>query len=183
MKPDKGKVLISEPFLPDPNFSRTVILLTEYSEEGAVGYVLNNQTEYTVGGLMEELEYIKSAVYQGGPVELESFHYLHKYPEITGCAKITDTVYWSGDFMEVQEGLKSGKFEQNNFKFFVGYSGWSKGQLEAELKEKTWLISELRDEMVFDSQVSDKELWKHAIRHLDGDDSLMANSPSDPYLN
>ncbi len=183
IKPRKGNVLISEPFLPDPNFSRSVILLTENNEDGTVGFVLNHKTIYTVGALIEELDFVQSDVYQGGPVELESFHYLHTYPEISGSSQITDGIYWSGDFEEVCEGLKSGKFEERNFRFFVGYSGWARNQLRAEMAEKTWLVSKLNDEEILNPDLSDEELWKHAVRHLDGDDSLLANSPVDPYLN
>jgi len=83
----------------------------------------------------------------------------------------------------VCQGLIEGRFLAENFKFFVGYSGWSPGQLDAELAEKTWLVSELTPEVIFDTTIADKDLWKHAIRSVGGKDALLANSPEDPFLN
>ena len=70
-----------------------------------------------------------------------------------------------------------------DFKFLIGYSGWAAGQLEAELLEQSWIVSDLSKDVIFDPQIEDKDLWKYAIRGLGGDDSLLANSPFNPYLN
>ncbi len=179
----KGQVLISEPFLSDPTFSRSVILITEHESHGTIGYVLNQQTDFAVNVLIEGLDMVHQYAYQGGPVELESLHYIHTYPEISKSTEVLPGVYWSGSFDEVCQGLIEGRFLAENFKFFVGYSGWSPGQLDAELAEKTWLVSELTPEVIFDTTIADKDLWKHAIRSVGGKDALLANSPEDPFLN
>ena len=183
MKPEVGKILVSEPFLPDPNFSRAVVLIAEREEDGTVGFILNQKTDFRVSLLMPDLPFVSNVVYQGGPVELESFHYIHRYPKIASSTQLTETIYWGGDFDEVVEGLKQGDYKQEDFMFFVGYSGWSKGQLKSELKEKAWIVGELPDEHLINPKVEDNELWKLAIRNMDGDDALLANSPINPFLN
>ena len=85
----KGQVLISEPFLPDPTFSRSVILITEHESHGTIGYVLNQKTDFAVNMIIGGLDTVSQSTYQGGPVELESLHYIHTYPEITAHMKFT----------------------------------------------------------------------------------------------
>ncbi|MDB4161296.1 YqgE/AlgH family protein [Bacteroidia bacterium] len=178
-----GRVLISEPFLPDPNFNRSVILITEHDEKGSMGYVLNQRTDYTVNTLVESLDKVNNTTYQGGPVELNSLHYLHTYPQIEGSIKVQDGVYWGGDFGEACDGLMSGSMQQENFRFFVGYSGWAAGQLQAELDEKAWMVGDLEAKYIFDQNIEDDALWKHAIREQGGTNALLANAPTDPFLN
>ena len=178
-----GKILISEPFLPDPNFRRSVVLIADYGNHGTIGFVLNQVTDFAVNMLLKELPHVNTSAYQGGPVELESFHYIHKYPQISKSSKISEGIHWSGDFDEVHEGLKNNVFKQEDFKFFIGYSGWAPGQLEQELEEKSWLIGDMDSSILFDKSISDDDLWKHTIRSIGGSDSLLANSPIDPNLN
>lgn len=179
----KGKVLISEPFLLDPTFKRSVILITEHEDAGSVGYVLNQRTDLAVNMLIDRLSMVNNSAYQGGPVELDSLHYLHAYPEVSGCVKVMDGVYWSGDFDEVCEGLLTGKMTQKNFCFLVGYSGWSAGQLKDELAQKSWIVGDLDASYIFDQNIPDDELWKIALRNQGGTDALLANAPDDPLLN
>mgnify|MGYP001560643674 CR=1 FL=1 len=183
MKPAIGRVLISEPFLPDPNFSRSVILLVEHNNEGSIGYVLNHKTDYAVNILVADMEVVNNSAFQGGPVDLESFHYIHSYPNVSGCSKITDSLFWSGDFEDVKEGLRTGKYLQENFIFFVGYSGWAPGQLQTELDAKSWVVAALKDQDVLDLNTDSAQLWKKAMRETGGSNVLLVNSPIDPSLN
>lgn len=179
----KGKVLISEPFLADPTFSRSVILITEHTDHGTLGYVLNQRTDYAVNMIVEGLDMVNLSAYQGGPVEMNSLHYLHTYPQIEGNVQVMDGVYWSGNFGDVCQGLLAGSMQQDNFRFFVGYSGWSPGQLQEELDQKSWMIGDLEPKYLFDHTIDDDELWKLAVRKQGGKDALMANAPTDPFLN
>ena len=74
----KGRVLISEPFMPDPTFMRSVVLIAEDDKNGTVGFVLNQQTTHRVDSIVEGIQGLNNLAYQGGPVELQSFHYIHK---------------------------------------------------------------------------------------------------------
>lgn len=183
LRPSKGKAMLSEPFLEDPNFSRTVVLLTEYGEEGTVGFVLNHRTDLTVDMLMPDLSMVTNPVYNGGPVELESFHYLHAYEEIEGAVDLGNGVFWSGNFEQVVSGLISGLFLAEKFKFFIGYSGWAGGQLEDELDEQAWVVTEISEDLVFNAELDNKKLWQMLMQNLGGDFALLANSPINPQLN
>lgn len=180
MKPRTGRILISEPFLLDPNFQRSVILLTEHNDLGSVGFVLNQPTELNLTEAFQDIDGEDIILYQGGPVELNSLHYIHSNKEIRNSVRVAHNIFWGGDIEEVKEGLRLGAFDPKSFRFFVGYSGWAPGQLEGELEQGAWMVSELSSEEIFGN---DTELWKTAVKKLGGDDSLLANSPSDPHLN
>ncbi len=177
-----GVLLIADPFLKDPNFMRTVVLVTEYKEDGAVGFVLNRQYENTLDELLPEVEGHQLPVYYGGPVQMNTIHFLHAYgDEIPGGVEVSSGVYWGGDFEAVVSLINSGQIDRDKIRFFIGYSGWSTGQLEEEIEEKTWLKAEATHELVFHSQA--QEIWKDSLKHLGGEYEMMINFPIDPQLN
>jgi len=179
----KGKVLISEPFLADPNFSRSVILITEHNAKGSFGFVLNQKTDLMANAILEELHLVNLAVYSGGPMDPQSFHCLHTFGHIQDAIYVCENVYWGGDFKQIFEQIKHGLIDPINVKFFIGYSGWGPQQLDDELTENAWLLGDLKSQDIFDSSINDQDLWKLAIRNLGGQVSLLANSPLDPNLN
>ena len=80
IEPGAGILLISDPFLKDPNFMRTVVFLCEHQEQGSFGFVLNRKYENTIDEIIPELEGYKLPVYYGGPVQTDTLHFLHQYP-------------------------------------------------------------------------------------------------------
>ena len=76
--PKKGRLLASEPYLPDPNFERTIILLTEHNEDGSVGFVLNKPSESIINEVVEEIKGFQSKIYIGGPVQQDTLHFIHR---------------------------------------------------------------------------------------------------------
>src|ERR1700750_3101244 len=99
-----GRLLISEPFMMDPNFKRSVIILTEYSETGVIGLVLNHQTEFLLGDLLPDISYSEMPVYNGGPVGLNTLHFIHNRPDlIPNGIEIADGLFWGGDFEIVKQ--------------------------------------------------------------------------------
>jgi putative transcriptional regulator len=182
MKPAGGVLLIADPFLKDPNFMRTVVFLTEHREEGTVGFVINRQYENTLDELIPEIEGHKLPVYYGGPVQMNTIHFLHRYPdEVPGGIEVMKGVYWGGDFDRLIDLINSGKVDENKIRFFIGYSGWSAGQLESEMSEKTWLVAPAIRSLVFHSNA--EEIWKASLKHLGGEYEIMINFPIDPQLN
>src|SRR4030081_1156068 len=102
--PGAGRLLISEPFMMDPNFKRAVILLTEHADEGAMGFVLNHQSEYMLSDLMPEMAYSEMPVYIGGPVGIDTLHYIHCVPDkIEDGIEIANGIFWGGDFETVKD--------------------------------------------------------------------------------
>jgi putative transcriptional regulator len=182
IEPARGILLIADPFLKDPNFLRTVVFLCEHNAEGSFGFVLNRQYENTLDELLPEMEGFKIPVYYGGPVQVDSIHFLHQFPElIPGGQEIIKGVFWGGDFEALVNLIKNDEIDTNKIRFFIGYSGWDEGQLEGELTEKTWLTVKASRQLVFHKDY--EQIWKDALKHLGGDYEMMVNFPIDPQLN
>jgi len=182
IEPGPGILLIADPFLKDPNFLRTVVFLCEHQTEGSFGFVLNRRYEQTLGDLIPELDGSTIPVHYGGPVQPDTIHFLHQYPElIPGGQEVLKGVYWGGDFDAVVNLLKTDGADATKIRFYIGYSGWSEGQLDGELKEKTWLTATATRRLIFHSKYD--EVWKDSLRHLGGDYEIMVNFPIDPQLN
>lgn len=161
---------------------RTVVFMCRHSDEGSFGFVLNKAVEQTLDQLITGLDGTEVPVYYGGPVQTDTVHYIHQYPDlIPGCYKISDEIYWGGDFETVKELLNNNQIEFDKIKFFVGYSGWEKGQLAEELAEKSWLTATTTRKLVFTTAPED--VWKESLKHLGGEYEMLINYPIDPQLN
>jgi putative transcriptional regulator len=182
IEPASGILLIADPFLKDPNFLRTVVFLCEHKEEGSFGFVLNRKYENTLDEMIPELEGHSLPVYYGGPVEVDTIHFLHQYPnEIPGGKEVLKGIFWGGDFDAVVNLIKNEEIDGNKIRFYIGYSGWGDGQLDIEMKEKTWLTVKATRKLIF--HPDDGEIWKDSLKHLGGDYEMMVNFPIDPQLN
>ncbi len=182
IEPGPGILLIADPFLKDPNFLRSVVFLCEHKEEGSFGFVLNRQYENTLDELIPELEGNKVPVYYGGPVQQDTIHFLHQYPDdIPGGVEVLKGVWWGGDFDKLVDLIQKGGIDFDRIRFFIGYSGWSAGQLTSEMEEKTWLTVKATRKIVFHHNY--EEIWKDSLKQLGGDYEMMINFPIDPQLN
>ena len=180
--PAPGILLIADPFLKDPNFMRTVVFLCDHQDEGSFGFVLNKNYDHTLNELVHGLDDLSIPVFYGGPVQMDTIHFLHQYPDkIPGGYEITDGVYWGGDFETTIGLIRSGEISSGKIRFYIGYSGWGSGQLDGEMKEKSWLSVKANRKLVFHKKTG--ELWKDALRYLGGDYEMLANFPIDPQLN
>ncbi len=181
--PIKGSLLVAEPLLGDPNFDRTVILLTEHNEiEGSVGFVINKPLDLQLDDIVIGFPSLKTKVYHGGPVQQDNLYFIHnKGNLIPGSQLIKDDLYWGGDLEPLKEMIKCKLVTPEDIRFFLGYSGWGLGQLKNEVESKSWVILEQKSVNVLHD--SPQEMWKNVIRQLGGDYLLWANSPLDPSLN
>ena len=182
IEPGPGILLIADPFLKDPNFIRTVVLLCDHKEEGSFGFVLNKQIEQTLDELLENFEGFQLPVYYGGPVQTDTIHFVHQYPDlIPDACKVSNDIYWGGNFETVSVLIKNKSIDLNKIKFFIGYSGWADGQLSSEMNEKSWLTVDATKNLVFNTKP--EEVWKGSLIQLGGDYEMMVNFPIDPQLN
>ena len=181
--PQPGTLLIADPFLKDPNFLRTVVFLCRHNEqEGSFGFTLNRLYDLTLGELIPEMEGYELPVFIGGPVQMDALHYIHQYPEyFDDCEKVEQNIYWGGDFEKMKSLIKDKVIDTGKIKFFIGYSGWSAGQLDMELKEKSWLTVQARAPIVFDTPLGD--VWKASLLKLGGKYEKLVHYPTDPQLN
>jgi|SRR6185437_1746391 len=178
-----GRLLISEPFMMDPNFKRSVILLTEYSDAGAMGFILNQPDEYLLGDILPEVSYSEMPVFFGGPVENNTLHFIHCCPEkINSGIEIGGGIYWGGDFEEVKDLITHYQLDNSEIKFFTGYSGWTARQLDEEIKEDSWIVADkLNKNIIFGN--SEDNLWREVVIGLGQRYAHIANFPENPELN
>ena len=180
--PQKGKVLISEPFLGDQYFKRSVVLLTEHGKEGTVGFVLNKPVNIKVKDVIKGFPDIETVVSMGGPVGTDTIHYLHTLGEIIpGSVHVFEDLYWGGNFETVKDMLETGLISDQNIRFFVGYSGWAPKQLDREISENSWVIAQIPTIKVMENRSTGS--WKEALVQIGKKYKLWANFPDDPDLN
>ena len=178
----EGQLLLASPQLLDPNFVRTVILLVEHNDMGALGLVINRPTGKTVQELWKQVGEAACAsqepVYLGGPVQgpLMAIHTSGSLAEM----QIAEGVFFAAKKQNLDELVRC----DDRFKIFVGNSGWGPGQLEGEIAEGAWKAVPAKLEDVFD--VSD-DLWLRLMhRAMAGVLPEMLgikHVPSDPSLN
>jgi len=182
LAPAKGRLLISEPFLSDPHFKRTVILLCDHNEHGTFGFVLNNYIKIKLSDVIKDIVNIKAKVSIGGPVQKDSVFYLHTLGDkISGSLHVFENIYMGGDFDEIKELMNQGLVPAKSIRFFVGYSGWGKDQLAWELKEKSWIVSDATTNQIMDTKYDN--LWSQSLRIMGDEYAMLANFPIDPNFN
>jgi putative transcriptional regulator len=177
-----GSLLISDPFLQDPHFSRTVVLLCEHQPSGSFGLVLNQPMNLLLSDLVPAAPDIQVPVLNGGPVATDTLHFIHRKPDLLDDSiPLKENIAWSGNIFQIIQYLQSGRLKPSDILFFLGYSGWGEGQLLQELQEKTWITSEVSHSLLFD--IKPKERWKNALLQMGGEYAQMANYPINPQLN
>jgi putative transcriptional regulator len=182
LKPKKGMLLIAEPFMDDPYFKRSVVLLTEYSEDGSFGFMLNKPLEIKINEVMEDFPPFDAPIFMGGPVQSDSLFYIHTQGEIIkNSMKIADNLYWSGNFDQLKQLVKDQQIFPNEIKFFIGYAGWDHEQLISEIEDESWIISSLESKEI--NNLNDVDLWKTTLQKMGSKFSLISNFPEDPSLN
>jgi putative transcriptional regulator len=178
----KGDILISEPFLGDQNFERSVIVICENNEEGTLGFIFNKPSALTLDSVMNEIENFEEIIYTGGPVAQDSLHFIYRKPEVLeGSVEIADKLYWGGNYEQLFELIKTSQLKRENFRFFLGYSGWAAGQLDEELKSNSWIITSAKADELFDIPAED--LWRELLKNMGGKYKMISNYPIDPRLN
>ncbi|MGG8495773.1 YqgE/AlgH family protein [Tenacibaculum sp. TC6] len=182
LKPEKGRLLIAEPsILNDSSFRRTIVLLTEHSENSSVGFIMNRPLHYTLSDLIPGID-CDFTVYQGGPVEQDNLYFIHKVPELLpNSIEVTDGIYWGGNFECLKEHLNNQKVHPDDIRFFLGYSGWGTHQLEDELKTNSWFVSKNKYPNIF--AIDYETLWKNQLLKRGGEYRIWANAPSDIQMN
>ncbi len=178
----KGKVLLAEPFSLDTNFKRSAVLLTEHDQEGSVGFIMNKPLNIKIEELLSNFPEFESEVYFGGPVATDSIHYLHDVGDILDDSiKIQRGIYWGGDFDKLKFLIDSKLVLPRNIRFYVGYSGWSSGQLHEEMDFGSWIVAHMHANYLFKSKASD--LWETILTNKGNTFSVIAKVPEAPNWN
>ena len=177
----RGQLLVASPALFDPNFRRTVILVTEHTEEGAAGLVLNRPSDIAVAEAVPDLVALlpgDDRVYIGGPVQPSAVLVLARFEDRDAAAELVagdvGFVPGDGDFESLAGSTTSARV-------FAGYAGWGAGQLESELEELSWIVEVVGDLDLFPGPADD--LWSAVLRRKGGIYRVVALMPEDPSRN
>jgi len=178
----RGKLLIASPAIMDPNFRRTVVLLAEHTDEGAMGIVLNRVSEVTVGDAVPDLAYLGAdaeTVHVGGPVAETAVTVLAEFDDPEQAALLIEPDL---GFVPAEPDDETAAAQAvRRARVFAGHAGWGPGQLEAELDEESWIVEDVRREDVFTEDP--EQLWPALLRRKGGEFALIATMPADPSLN
>lgn len=182
MKPGKGRVLISEPFLEDDYFTKSVVLLCDHNEEGSFGFVLNNYIDQSMSEIVEDFPEFDGKVSIGGPVETNLLFFIHNRPDIIkDSIPITDKIFMGGDFDLVKEKIIAGELTANDIKFFLGYSGWGVGQLDEEIEKNGWFVANVGVDTIM--HYTQLDMWQKILEHMSFKHKVIATFPNNPNLN
>lgn len=177
----RGQLLIATPSLADPNFFRSVVLVAEHSEEGAMGLVLNRPLDVLVAEAVEPLAALvddDATVFQGGPVEPQAVLALAEFEDPSDAMSLAiEGVGFVSSDPDV-EGLRH---SVRRARVFAGYAGWSPGQLEEELAEEAWIVEPAHAADVFAEDAN--ELWSSVLRRRGTVGAMLAMMPTDPSVN
>lgn len=183
LKPAKGLLLVAEPsIIGDVSFNRSVVLLAEYNESGSVGFILNKPLEHKLRDFVPEVT-SKLPVYNGGPVEQDNLYFIHCIPDIIpDSIEISSGIYWGGDFSAIVDLLKEDKLKKDQIRFFLGYSGWERDQLEQELEVNSWVVvpNNYNNSIIGKTNIN---FWKEKMIEFGGDYLLWSNAPENPSFN
>lgn len=180
--PSRGKILISEPFLRDATFGRSVILLIDHSMDGSMGLVMNKQIPLFLNEVIKEFKYLDDIpLYKGGPLSTDTLFYLHTLPDIEDALPVTNGLYLNGDFNAIKKYILQGNPIKDHIRFFLGYSGWEFEQLTEEIKEDTWMVSKEDISGLMTDNVCN--MWKNSLGKLGRKYETWSRFPQIPSMN
>jgi putative transcriptional regulator len=158
-----GKVLLAEPFMADPHFKRAVILLAEHRLDGSIGFILNKTIGRNINELLADFPDFEAEVFYGGPVATDTLHFVHCVGGLLeDSIPISRGLWWGGDFNKLKFLIEQNLVDANQIRFFVGYSGWTEGQLLEEMETGSWVIGDGDSNYVFNTRP--KKLWSEAMK-------------------
>ena len=163
----EGNILLSVPLSGGFYFNRTVVLLVEHNEKGSFGIVLNKSLPVTLRDIFTKTEkkHESIPVFNGGPVEIDNLFALHTYGNlINGSFQVIDGLYFGGFPSELLQSIKNDSLDENLIRFYLGYAGWSAGQLESELHKNMWVIGQFQEKLLFHN--NDEKCWEMAVKSL-----------------
>lgn len=184
LTPREGSFLVSEPFMLDANFNRSVVLLCEHNNDaGTLGFILNRPTEFVVSDFIPQLEECHFPIYYGGPLQRDSLYFIHCCHDLFPQGKeIRPNIYFGGDSEKLFDLIKEGLIQQEDVKFLMGYASWLPEQLLQEIDDNSWAVyNKFPSSLAFISE--EEELWRAAIIGMGPRYAHIINFPKSPDLN
>jgi putative transcriptional regulator len=178
-KARKGRVLIADPFTDDDYFGRAVVYLCDHNSEGTFGFVLNNFIDIDLNEVAKNFPDIKSNISIGGPVQTEQIFFLHTIGKsIEGSLEVDDGIFIGGNYDQLKQKLDDGEINPSQVRFFLGYSGWSTGQLQEEIDNHSWIVAPVLSPLeIMDDKIID--IWSKYMRREGKKYDILSRSPVD----
>lgn len=174
-------ILISVPFMGDAYFDRSVILLINHDENGSFGIVINKKLEKVPLKFVKTDTKKRLNLYNGGPVEIDRLFFMHTYGDLLeNNINLPHGVYFGGKEYDLISLMKADLLDEENIRFYIGYSGWEAGQLEAEINANMWVIGTFEKEYVFPEN---DNIWREAVSKLGEDYAHWLQFPEKAYYN
>jgi putative transcriptional regulator len=180
-KPKVGSLLISEPFNPEPTFKRSVVLISQHSSKGSIGFIINKPTQLKVYEALDDFPEFDAPVYWGGALKLDSIYYLHSLEHLPGAIKLAEGVYWGGDYQQLKVMIEAGEVTTEDIKFLAGYSAWPSKQLEKEISLDNWWVTDADQYSVLVAEPT--IIWGKMLTSMGHVYGIMNDFPEDPSLN
>lgn len=186
LAPQVGRVLVAEPFLLDNYYKRAVILIGNYDDEnGTIGFIVNKPTDLSINDALIDFPEFDAPVYFGGPKKTEEIHYMHTLGnKIEGAKKIAPGIFWGGNLEILKLMIETKQVQQHQVRFFAGFSGWKRADLDREIKNNQWLIPDTKLQIKDLTFAMDPEnIWGRVLKSVDCEYATLANFPEDPSPN
>jgi putative transcriptional regulator len=182
LAPGKGRLLLSEPFMDDFYFGRSVVLLIEHNPEGTFGLIMNKPVSEKFNDIVSDFPQFDATVYIGGPVQPDNMFILHTLgDQVEGCIEIMDGLFWGGDLESIKDQILLGKITSDQVRFYMGYSGWEPNQLDNELERNSWVVTKTSVSKLLNTKHS--KMWSHFVSQLGSDYELWNRFPVNPEMN
>ena len=177
-----GDILIAKPFLQDGIFRRSVIYLCEHTEMGSLGFIINKMQGLLLKDIFPHLKNAHYPIFEGGPVSQNQLFYTHTLGTILKDSQpIKGNVFWGGNFMQLCELMEEGKVDENQIRFYVGYSGWDKNQLQQEIANQVWLTNQTSYKSL--TEKDPHMVWGEELKKINPSYKVFSDYPFDPSLN
>ena len=157
-----------------------IILQSHPSKDGAIGFILNKILPISLDDVLEDFPEVGSPLSIGGPVAADTLHYLHTFAHIPDAIEIVNGIYWGGNMETVRQMLSISVMKPDEIRFFLGYSGWTGGQLDEELKNHSWLVADIRPSQIIHPS---SDLWQHSVKNMGEEYQHWTSFPENPALN
>ena len=180
-KPKVGNLLISEPFNPESNFKRSVVLISQHGALGSIGFILNKPTQLLVDEALEDFPEFNVPVFWGGMNQVDSIYYVHSIAALEGKKKIADNIYWGGNYDQLKIMIESKQVEPSQVRFIAGYSAWEPNELEKQIRQNNWWLTNADLENTFLNEPT--EVWGNVLQKIGHIYGIMNDFPEDPGIN
>ena len=183
LEPKRGDVLLSEPTMGDFYFGRSVVLLIDHNEaDGSFGIIMNKPLHVRLSEIADVFEDFDAPVYLGGPVSENQIFFMHTLGDLVPDAcQIMDGLYWGGDTETLNALIEQGIADKNNVRFFLGYSGWTAGQLVDELERNSWIVCKATAKTLFNTPI--QQLWTTLVTRMGKEYEMWKRFPKNPEDN